>query len=74
MASTRVLFPDPVAPTRKIVLCAAEPVGLPQRKREIGRLNGANFHGVPLVAWARTKALADAQAVSPLTQKQFSCF
>ena len=29
MASTRVLFPDPVAPTRKIVLCATEPVGLP---------------------------------------------
>ena len=32
-----------------------------QRKREIGRSNGAKFHGLPLVTWARTKALADEQ-------------
>ena len=40
-----------------------------QRSREIGRSNGVKFHGVPLVAWARTKALADAASREPIDAK-----
>ena len=48
------------------------PVGNDQRKTEIGNFNGATIPFLTLVTWARTKALADEQAMGPLNVKTFS--
>ena len=45
-----------------------------QRKTEIGNFNGATIPFLTLVTWARTKALADEQAMGPLTPLNVKTF
>ena len=47
-------------------------VNVNQRKTKIGIFNGATIPFLTLVTWARTKALADEQAMGPLNVKTFS--